>query len=40
VTGSTGEIDELLDENNRPTDELRELYPFIHAGEGTRGVGA
>jgi uncharacterized protein (DUF433 family) len=33
------EIDELLAENSRPVDELRVLYPFIHAGQGRRGVG-
>lgn len=32
------EIDELLVENSRPIAELRELYPFIHAGKGRRGA--
>jgi len=32
------EIDELLAENSRPIDELRELYPFIHAGKRRTGV--
>jgi uncharacterized protein (DUF433 family) len=31
------EIDELLAENSRPIDELRDLYPFIHPGEGHTG---
>lgn len=34
------EIDELLAENSRPIDELRELYPFIHAGKERRRVGS
>jgi uncharacterized protein (DUF433 family) len=32
------EIDELVAENSRPIEELRELYPFIHAGKGRTGV--
>ena len=32
------EIDELLVENTRPIDELRQLYPFIHAGTSRTGV--
>jgi len=32
------EIDELLAENSLPIEELRELYPFIHPGEGTLEV--
>ena len=33
------EIDELLAENGRPIDELRDLYPFIHTANERRGVG-
>lgn len=32
------EIEELLAENGRPIDELRELYPFIQAGTGRTGA--
>lgn len=34
------EIDELLAENGRPIDELRELYPFIHTAKEHPRVGS